>query len=675
MTTQITSKSPFLSLQHPIPFMKFEAATIIPVVTELLTTSRAALKEIENTPETTYDSVLGALDRLGEDLESCVTVFSQLESLLGTDEIREAMQEVQPQVSAFYATIPFSVPLYQKIKEVSESEEVSSLSPEQRRHLDQTLLSFKRNGAELDEATKQRLEALESSLAKVTMQFAKNVVEETDAFEWITTDESKLAGIPASALASAAQSAKSRGQEGWRFTLQGPSFISIMTYCDDRSIRESFYTSYSTRGTSDQRNNTPLITQILSLRQEKADLLGYADVSDLFLASRMVKNGQAAQDFVDSLIERTERFADQEHEELTNFARENLGFEGVLDPWDLSYVSEKLKAAKSGFDEEALKPYFEVKSVMKGMFEIVEKLYGVSVRPLEGISTWHDDVMTFELSEDDETLGVFYADLFPREGKQGGAWMCPLLYKDENQPHVGLICANFTPPVDGRSLITHREVETLFHEFGHLLHHLLTTAEIHSQAGTNVAWDFVELPSQIMENWCWEREALDLFALHYETGDPLPESLFQQLKQTQTFRMATGQMRQLTFAEIDLKLHRDYQPDHDGEVLAYARKVMGERSPTDLPPTYAMIAAFGHLFSSPTGYAAAYYSYKWAEVLDADAFTRFKEEGLFSPIVGAAFREKLLSRGDSDDPATLFRDFMGRDPDSSALFKRLGLAG
>lgn len=676
MTQYTQHISPFLALTHPLPFDQFDVKDMIPTVTELLDRSRLALKEIENATETNYESVLGALDRLGEYLESCMTVYSQLESLLGTNEIRAAMQEVQPLVSAFYATIPFSASLYQKIKEVSESDEIQNLSSAQQRYLEQTLLSFKRNGAELDDETKRRLEEIESELSVVTMQFAKNVVEETDAFEWITTEDAKLKGIPASALSSAAQGAKSRGKEGWRFTLQGPSFLSVMTYCDERSVREHFYRAYSTRGTSPERDNAPLIQQILSLRQEKATLLGYSDVSDLFLASRMVKNGQAAQDFVDSLITRTERFAEQEHQDLLKFTKETLGWQDPLEPWDLPYASEKFKNATCGFDEELLKPYFELKGVMHGMFEIVERLYGVSVRPLEGISTWHEDVMTFELCEAGESIGVFYADLFPREGKQGGAWMCPLLYRDTHQPHVGLICANFTPPVEGRSLITHREVETLFHEFGHLLHHLLTTAEIHSQAGTNVAWDFVELPSQIMENWCWEREALDLFARHYESNEVLPEELFQQLKQTQTFRAATGQMRQLAFAELDLKLHREYRVEEGGgdEVLKFARQLMAKRSSTPLPSDYAMIASFGHLFSSPTGYAAAYYSYKWAEVLDADAFTRFKKEGLFSPVVGAEFREKLISQGDSADPASLFEDFMGRSPDSSALFRRLGLA-
>lgn len=669
--TQINS--PFLNLSHPIPFDLFATEQVVDHITQLLEEAKRDLKNIEDSQEITYDSILGRLDRLGENLESCLTVYSQLESLLGTSELREAMRQAQPQVSAFYATIPFSTALYQKLKALASSDSMQERSESEQRYLEQTLLSFQRNGAEASTETKVRLEEIERQLAELTMNFAKNVVEETDEFEWVCANQDRLTGLPESALASAAQSAKAKDLEGYRFTLQGPSYIAIMTYCDDRSLREHFYRAYATRACSLKRNNQTLIHNILSLRQEKASLLGYKDVSDLFLASRMVKNGHKAREFVNELIEKTLEFSEKEHQSLVNFAQEHLSWTDDIQAWDVSYIAEKQKKIECGFDAEILKPYFEVQSVMKGMFTIVEQLYQVQVEPIDHISTWHPDVMTFALKENGETLGIFYADLFPREGKQGGAWMCPLLYKTEAQPHVGLICANFTPPVGGVSLITHREVETLFHEFGHLLHHLLTTVSVRSQAGTNVAWDFVELPSQIMENWCWEREALNLFAKHYQTGETMPNELFEQLKNTQKFRAASGQMRQLTFAEIDLKLHQDYNFEADGPVLAYARTHMAKRASTPLPDDYAMIAGFTHLFASATGYAAAYYSYKWAEVLDADAFTRFKDEGIFSATVGQAFREELLSLGDSQDPAQLFENFMGRAPSTDALFKRLGL--
>ena len=665
--------SPLNSLSHPLPFDHFNSEEVIPNVEELLKEVNQAMRDLETSSPCSPQALITQLDQLGGRLEAFMTYYSQLESLLGTDELREALREVQPKVSAFYATIPFSEPLFQKLLEAREHKEYGQLKSEEQRYLTRTIESFKRNGAQASAEAKVRLEAIERELAEITLRFAQHVVEETDRFEWVTQDETLLEGLPPSALASAAASASMRGLTGWRFSLQGPSFISVMTYCKTRWVREHFYTAYTTRASSGERDNRSLIKRILHLRTEKAHLLGYQDVSDLYLASRMVKTGKAARQFVDDLISRTEYSAQVETDELNHFAQETLGWDEQLQAWDVSYVAEKLRQHTCQYDEEQLKPYFEVKSVMRGMFQIVERLYEVSVRALDNIPVWHQDVMTFELVQSDQQIGVFYADLFPREGKQGGAWMCPLLYRTSHQPHVGLICANFSPPVEGRSLITHREVETLFHEFGHLLHHLLTEVELKSQAGTNVAWDFVELPSQIMENWCWEKEALDLFARHWQTEAPLPEDLFDRLLKTRTFRAGTAQMRQLSFAEIDLILHQDYPTSEVEDVVRFARDQMTKRSPTPLREDYAMINGFTHLFASSVGYAAAYYSYKWAEVLDADAFTRFKHEGLFSTEVGTAFRTHILSRGDSEDPATLFEEFMGRPPSSDALFDRLGI--
>lgn len=661
------------SLSHPLPFDRFLVDEVSTNVTRLLEDAQAALRSLEETSELSPAQLVKDLDAIGEQLEIHMTYYSQLESLLGDPELRAVMQEVQPQVSAFYATIPFSRPLYQHLQEAVASNDFAQLPKHQQRYLIQTLESFQRNGADVDNEAKARLESIERTLSKTTLRFAQHVVEETDAFEWVTQSEADLAGLPLSAQQSAAASAEAKGIKGWRFTLQAPSYLAIMMHSDRRDIRELFYRAYTTRASSGDRNNASLISEILSLRAQKAHLLGYQDISDLLLASRMVKSGLAARSFVDDLITRTETVAQAEQEALSEYARDHLGWEEELQAWDITYLAEKLRKRECDFDEELLKPYFEVHGVMRGMFSIVEQLYGVHIHAADQYPTWHADVLTFELHQGEEVIGMFYADLFPREGKQGGAWMCPLLYKDKQQPHVGLICANFSPPLNGRACLTHQEVETLFHEFGHLLHHLLTKSELRAQAGTNVAWDFVELPSQIMENWCWEREALDLFARHWETGDPLPSALFERLMLTRTFRAATAQMRQLCFAEIDLKLHQDYQEDRDGLVLSFAREQMAKRSSSPLPEDYAMIASFTHLFASSVGYASAYYSYKWAEVLDADAFTRFKREGLFSADVGSAFLDCILSQGDREDPAVLFQNFMGRPPSHDALFNRLGL--
>jgi oligopeptidase A len=673
MTVQSTP-NPLISITHPLPFDQIQAEYIESAVDALLTEARVQKEALESMVSPTYEVFFKGMDLMGASLEDCLSVCSQLESLLGDPDIRSAYQNIQPRVSAFYAQIPFSGGLYKNIKRIAQSDAFTTLSADRRRYVQKTLDSFKRSGAELGDLEKSQLERIEVRLSEITLRFGQNVVDETDAFELLVTDEADLSGLPESAKAMARLAAESKDLEGWRFTLQGPSFIAVMTYADSRTLREEIYRAYVTRATSGERDNTALISEILSLRKEKATMLGYRDASDLFLESRMVKSGQNAYDFVEKLSLRTSPFFEDEKDELFRFCREELGWIEDIESWDLAYFSEKMRKAHCDFDAELLKPYFEVNSVIQGMFTIVEKLYGVKVKPVEDLPTWHPDVSTYHLLDHEGQLkGVFYADLFPREGKQGGAWMCPLLYADGAQPHVGLICANFTPPIEGRSLITHREVETLFHEFGHLLHHLLSEVSIRSQAGTNVAWDFVELPSQIMENWCWEREALSIFARHYETQEPIPDALFERLTRTRTFRQATGQMRQLSFATVDLKLHREYSMKTDGDLILYAKEVMTPFSPTPVPEDYSMITGFTHLFSSPIGYAAAYYSYKWAEVLDADAFNRFRREGLFSPVVGDAFLKSILSRGDSEDPLSLYQNFMGREPDLEPLFERMGL--
>lgn len=687
--TQHSNGLALTSLSHPLPFHEVDAGSISPAIDALLTRAKSNLERIESVDVPTYERVMRALDGMDSSLEDAYTLCSQLESLLGTPELRAAYEEIQPKVSAFYATIPFSAPLFERVKAVASSDELSALSPHLRRHAIKSYEGFVRGGAELEQEAKSRLEAISVRLSEITNRFAKNVVDETGAFSYLITEEALTAGLPASAKEAARLSAEAKGEEGWRFTLHAPSYIAAMTYLDHRPTRELLYRAYNTRASSGEKDNAPLMAEILSLRAEKARLLGFESVADLHLADRMVTNGADALSFVEQLVARTRPHFEAEHEALCAFCRDELGWAFEPEAWDLTYAAEKMRQHTCDFDQELLRPYFELHGVMRGMFEVVSKLYGVSFKALADVPRWHSDVLAFEMREPDGRRSVFYADLFPREGKQGGAWMCPLLYGDgsEEAPLVGLICGNFTPPIEGRALLSHREVETLFHEFGHLLHHLLTRAELRSQAGTNVAWDFVELPSQIMENWCWEREALDLFARHYETGEAIPGELFERLTRARTFRMATGQMRQLTFGMVDLLLHTQFtaapaevfddearRAEEGARALAFAYQVMSELSPTPLFEGYAMINAFTHLFSSAVGYAAGYYSYKWAEVLDADAFSRFKAEGIFSREVGEAFRKELLSQGSSADPKELFKAFMGREPELEPLFARLGLS-
>ena len=674
--------NPLLKIQFQIPFDRIQAAHVEPACAELLRDAREQQAAISAEPgPRTFANTMGALDRFTERLDWALSVVRHLESVATYPELRAAFNAAQPAVSAFYSGIPLDPGLWRALQSYAATPEAQSAGPIRRRFLEKTISTFRRHGAELDEAGKKRLEAIDVELAQTTTKFAENVLDSTNAFELVITEESRLAGLPPTAIAAARDSARRKNVEGWRFTLQAPDYLAVMTYLDDISVRRQVYEAFMVRATEDNRDNRPLIARILELRKEKAQLLGFADFADLVLEDRMAHNGARAMAFLEDLKAKTEARFQEENRELFEFRRSIEGPNAPeLEPWDVAYYAEKQRAALYDFDEETLRPYFPLERVVAGMFDLVGRLYGIGVTEVSGVPTWDSSVRYYEVRDDQgQLLGAFYADWYPRENKRGGAWMDGLItggpiHNGPFEPHLGLICGNLSQPVDGKpALLTHRDVETIFHEFGHLLHLLLSRVEIRSMAGTSVAWDFVELPSQIMENWCWERAALDLFARHYQTGEPVPEDLFQKMKRARTFRAANAQMRQLGFGFVDLLLHRQYSPERDGDVVQFTRRVLAEYSPAPLPQRHAMIAAFSHLFASPVGYGAAYYSYKWAEVLDADAFTRFRERGIFSREVGTEFREKILAKGDSDDPAELYRNFMGREPDPRALLERSGL--
>jgi oligopeptidase A len=655
----------------PLPFDRISAADVKPAIAVLLEQARARIEQIAGAAgPRTWENTMGALDTATDALDLAVAVVRHLEGVVTTPELREAWNEVQPEISAFYSGIPLHAGLWAALNAYAATEEARSLTGVRARFLAKTLDAFRRHGAALPPEDKRRLEELDVELAVTTNKFAQNVLDATAAFEYYIDGEAGLAGLPPSAVAAARAAAEAKGRPGWRFSLQAPSYLAVMTYLDDRAVREKFYRAYGSRAAE---VNTPLIVKILELRRRKAELLGFANFADFALADRMAKTGRAAQEFCRTLREKTEPAFQRENAALEEFAGHKL------EPWDIAYYAEKLRAARYAFEEEDLRPYFPLDRVLAGMFELVHRLYGIRVVEGPAVPRWHEEVRYYEIrDEDGSLLAGFYADWHPRDTKRGGAWMDSFLtgyWQDSHwRPHVGLMCGNLTAPVDGKpALLTHREVETIFHEFGHLLHHSLCRLEVKSLAGTNVAWDFVELPSQIMENWCWERESLDLFARHWQTGAPIPEELFAKMRAARTFRAANAQMRQLGFATTDLALHIDYRAGRDGDPVAYANRLLQPFAPAPFPEGYAMLAAFTHLFADPTGYGAGYYSYKWAEVLDADAFTRFRKEGIFNPDTGRAFRAAILSRGDSRDPAELFREFMGRDPDPTALLERLGL--
>jgi len=673
--------NPLLRRDLTIPFDAVRPEHLAPAVDALVADVERAEQAIVDAPSPrTWANTMEAFDALGEHMDVATSVMSHLESVATTSAYREAFNAIQPKLSEIGTRLALSERLARAVREYSETDEAKALPPARRRFLERTMAGFRRAGAYAEPKVKERLAAIDVELTDVTLKFTQNVLDSTSRFELVIEDEARLKGLPPSAVAAAKQAAEAKGASGYRFTLQAPSYIAVLTYMDDRATREAVYRGYLTRATAGEHDNRPLLTTILRLRREKATLLGYATFADLILEDRMAKTPGAARSFVTKLRDRGAPFAARENAELEAFAR-SRGAPTPLEAWDVPYWAEKLRRARFDVDDEELRPYFAVDRVLAGLFEIARRLYGVRVTPWLDAPTWSPAVRAYTMGDESGArLGRFYVDTFPREDKRDGAWMSGMIASSSRsggaKEHVGVFCANVTPPIgDAPALLTHHEVVTLFHEFGHLLHHLLSRTELRLAAGTNVAWDFVELPSQIFENWAWERAALDLFAQHHETGEKLPDALLDRMRRARAFRAGNATMRQLGFAELDLALHVDHDPTSAtaDDVIAMARKIAQDHAPTRLPEDYAMVAAFGHLFSSPVAYAAGYYSYKWAEVLDADAFGRFLGAGIFDPDTGAAFRDRVLARGDSEDPMRLFVDFMGREPDLAALLERSGL--
>ena len=679
------SGNPLLEVTLPVPFAAVRAEHIEPATDALLETAQARLDAIGTASPRTYETTLGVLDVATEELDYAANLASHLESVLGTPELRDAFAAVNPKITAFYSQILLSEPIYRALRDLDATDEAKTLDPARRRYLTKTLADFRRNGAELDDKGKTRLGEIDIEMSDLALKFAQNVVDSTAAFEFLLPDDSRLAGMPESALEGAKQSAQSKGKSGYRLTLNGPSYGPAMTYVKDRKIREELYRAFNTRGSVSGPggaafDNTTNIGKLVALRQEKARLLGFEHYADLATDDRMAKNGKRALAFVDMLKDRLLPAGKRENDELGAFAKEN-GHEGPLEAWDIAYWAEAQRRAKFDFDEEMLRPFYSIDRVTKGLFEVATSLYGVTIARDPDAKVWHDDVTAWRVVDvGNKRLGGFYLDLFPRETKRDGAWMGGVIDRLPGTPrereNVAVIVANMTPPrgPGQPALLNHREVETLFHEFGHMMHHMLSDVPIRSFAGTRVATDFVELPSMIMENWCWETEALDRFARHHESGHPIPDDVKKRMLAARTYRAANGLLRQLGFSTTDLMLHTVYDPAKDGDVNEYARKIMERFAPTALPAYYSQLGSFTHLFGSPSGYAAGYYSYQWSEMLEADAFSQFREGGILSAEVGDRFRREILARGDTDDPAVLYRKFLGRDPDVSALLTRLGVA-
>ena len=668
--TRTSGTNPLLERGFPVPFDRIAPGDVEPAVGDALTRARGRVEALGAATGGSYSEVVGELDDIIDDVERTWSPVSHLNNVHATPGLREAYAAALPEVTRFASRVHHHEGLFRRLRDFAASPRGEGLTGLRKRHLEKTLRDFRRAGAELGPAEKQTLETLRLELSELSRQFDENLLETTAAYARVVSREETLAGLPETALERAAQLAVDRGEDGWVLTLDMPSVQAVLQHADDRALRREIHAAYLDRCAGGERDNRPLVERILELRRQLATILGYPDFPDYRLETLMAGSGGRVRGFLDELIDGTRPYHERDTAELEAHAS-HLGLD-ALEPWDVSYLMEKLRRERFQLDDEMLRPWFPLDEVQSGLFHIAERIFGLSVRQVANPAVWHPDVSFFEVRDAAGLhLGSFYTDWFPRETKRQGAWMDNLVSggpsADGFRPHLAFIGGNFTPPTRTRpALLTHREVQTLFHEFGHLLHHTCSQVEIPSRGGVNVAWDWVEVPSQIMENWTWESEALDLFARHYETGEALPDAMLERLMAARRFMGGWVRMRQLSFANLDLELHRSYRGD--APVMEYAADLLRSFVPSRSFVERHILPSFSHLFAG--GYASAYYSYIWSETLEADAFSRFKREGVLNPEVGRAFRESILAQGDSRDPEELFREFMGRDPDPAALIRR-----
>lgn len=663
------------------PFSAIKPEHVVPAIEQLLADSRAQIAELLKRKDGfSWDNLVLPMDEMSAKLGQAWSPVGHLNAVCNNPELREAYEACLPKLSEFWTEIGQSRELFEAYKALASSPEAKELNDAQRKVLDNELRDFHLSGIDLPPEQQARYGEIQKELSELSSKFSNQLLDATQAWTKHITDESALAGLPESARAQLAQAAAEKELDGWLVTLEFPSYYAIMTYADDRALREEVYTAYSTRASEQGPNagefdNTPVMTRTLELRQELAELLGFAHYSDLSLATKMADSPQQVLDFLNDLAVRSKPFAEQDLTELKAFAAE----QGCADlqSWDVGYYSEKLREQRYSISEEEVRQYFPVNRVLDGMFQIVQRLFGIEISEEQDFERWHPEVRLFKVQENGQTVGRFYFDLYARSNKRGGAWMDGARDQFRNGkgelvlPVAYLVC-NFTPAVgDKPALLTHDEVTTLFHEFGHGLHHMLTRVEQLGVSGINgVAWDAVELPSQFMENWCWEQEGLALIAGHWQTNEPLPAEMLERMLAARNFQSGMMMVRQLEFSLFDFELHgAQGQGCSVQQVLDEVRS----RVAVMTPPVWNRFAnSFGHIFAG--GYAAGYYSYKWAEVLSADAFSRFEEEGVLNPQTGRAFRDSVLANGGAYEPLKLFIEFRGREPQIDALLRHSGLA-
>jgi Zn-dependent oligopeptidase len=659
------------------PFSKIKNEDYLPAFIKGIALAKAEIDVIVlNEDAPTFKNTIEALDFSGYTLDRLSSIFFNLNSAETNDEIQKIAQEVSPLLSDFGNDIRLNAALFSKVKAVHEQKADLNLNPEQTTLLDEKYKSFSRNGANLTEDKKIKLREIDKELSKTSLQFGENVLAETQAFQLHITDEKDLSGLPEGTIEAARSLAKSEEKEGWVFTLDYPSYVPFVMYADNRELRKKMAIAFGAKGfQNNELDNQQNVFKIAKLRFERAQLLGYATHADFVLEERMAESPEKVKTFSKDLLEKAKPAALKEFAELTSFAKKLDGLE-QLEKWDGAYYSEKLKQELFNLDDEKLKPYFQLEKVLNGAFIVAQKLYGITFEESFEIDKYNDEVTTYEVKDiDGKLVSVFYADFFPRKGKRNGAWMTSYksqFVKDEinERPHISIVC-NFTKPTETKpSLLTFNEVTTLFHEFGHALHGMLANTTYPSLSGTSVYWDFVELPSQIMENWCYESEALALFAYHYKTNEMIPIELVQKIKESSNFQEGMATMRQLSFGMLDMGWHAQ-DPSNIKDIKAFETAQFSE---TQLFPDVkenVMSTAFSHIFQG--GYSAGYYSYKWAEVLDADAFEFFQEKGIFNQEVATQFKDNILSKGGTEHPMILYKRFRGHEPSPDALLKRAGL--
>ena len=667
----------FNTKYNSAPFSQIQMSDYQPAFETTIAAARAEIDTITNNPEKpSFGNTIEALDFSGQTLDRLSSIFFNLNSAETCDEMQKIAQEVSPLLTAFSNDVSLNEALFKRVKAIYDQKDELTLTPEQATLLDKKYKSFARNGALLAEDKKTRLREIDTELAKLKLTFGENVLAETNNYQLHITNESDLKGLPEGAIEMARTLAESKEKEGWIFTLDFPSYLPFVTYADNRELRKEITIAAGKKAfQNNEFDNQTITLQIAKLRYERANLLGYETHAHFVLEERMAQNPNQVKTFLNDLLAKAKPAAEKEFAQLTAFAKELDGID-QLEKWDGPYYSEKLKQKLFNLDDELLKPYFKLENVLNGAFSIANKLFGLTFKEIVDIDKYHTDVQTFEVvDEKSELVALFYADFFPRKGKRNGAWMTsfkPQYIQNgvNERPHISNVC-NFTPPTPTKpSLLTFNEVTTLFHEFGHGLHGMLANTTYPSLSGTSVYWDFVELPSQMMENWCYEPEALALFAKHYETGEIIPQEYVEKIKESASFLEGMATLRQLSFGLLDMAFHGN-NPTEITNIKAFEKAAF---EGTSLYPDVAencMSVSFSHIFQG--GYSSGYYSYKWAEVLDADAFAYFQEEGIFNTEVATKFKENILSKGGTEHPMILYKRFRGQEPKPEALLKRAGL--